>query len=190
MIFFLVYIFLFFGIMLVGMGSFLPPDMPIMLNYLLFIMGIMIVFVGMIILQTRASKTGAIHLLEFGRPNTIIWFYVHRDGTVKITSAMREIEGQLYSKELDAQIHDLKSYRLFDHSIRFVPEGIGHAADLDMCLYATLLKTKFGLNNIREARRASRFQILNKFPFNALQKQDVVSQEKFVAGGENIGKTQ
>lgn len=190
MIFFLVYIFLFFGIMLIGMGSFLPPNMPIMLNYLLFLMGIMIIFVGMVILQSRASKTGAVHLLEFGRPNTIIWFYVHRDGTVMITPAMREIEGQLYSKELDAQIHDLKSYRLFDHSIRFVPEGIGHSVDLDMCLYSTLLKTKFGINNIREARRVSKLSILNRPPFNALQKQDVVSQEKFVTGGENIGETQ
>ena len=156
MIFFLVYIFLFFGIMLVGMGSFLPPEMPIMLNYLLFLMGIMIIFVGMVILQSRASKTGAIHLLEFGRPNTIIWFYVHRDGTVKITPAIREIEGQLYSKELDAQIHDLKSYRLFDHSIRFVPEGIGHSESLDICLYTTLLKNKYGFTNLRESRKGAR----------------------------------
>ena len=153
MIFALVYMFLFFGVFLAGFVGLLPAGMqgviPDFFRMILFFMGIMIAFIGVIILQGRASKTGAVHLLDFGRPGKIIWFYAYRDGTIKITPSMREVEGQLYCKELDAQIHDLKSYRLFDHSIRFVPEGIGHAADLDMCLYAGLLKTKFGFSNLR-----------------------------------------
>lgn len=158
--------------MLFAGSMFLPPEIPVMGKYMLFIMGTIIAFIGLFILQTRAMKTGANHLLEFGRPNNIIWFYVHRDGTIKITPALREIEGQLYSPELDAQIQDYKSYRLFDHSIRFVPEGIGHAADLDMILYVTLLKDKYGFNNIREARKGFR---LFGFP----KKEPVQSTEKY-----------
>ena len=158
MIFMLVYMFLFFGIFLAGFAGLMPIEIQVMIppffRVILFFMGFMIAFIGIFILQGRASKTGAGHLLEFGRPGSIIWIYAHRDGTLKITPSIREVEGQLYCKELDAQIHDLKSYRLFDHSIRFVPEGVGHSVDLDMCLYAGLLKIKYGFSNLREARTA------------------------------------
>ena len=163
MIFALVYMFLFFGIFLAGLAGLMPMEyqaiIPSYFRMILFFIGMIISFIGIVILQGRASKTGAVHLLEFGRPGKIIWFYAFRDSTLKITPAMREVEGQLYSKELDAQIHDLKSYRLFDHSVRFVPEGVGHAADLDMCLYAGLLKTKYGFSNLRQAREAG-FRLL------------------------------
>lgn len=186
MIFFLVYMFLFFGMLLLMVGGFLPPDIPVMLKYLLFMMGFIISLLGIIILQGRAMKTGAGHLLEFGRPDRIIWIYAHRDGTLKITPAMREIGGQLYSSELDAQIQDFKSYRLFDHSLRFVPEGIGHAVDLDFILYATLLKTKYGFNNITEARKGAKKFENKKLSFlnpiiQKFEKKDIVS-------GEEIGK--
>lgn len=168
-------------------GGFLPDSIPMMLKYLLFMMGFIISLLGIIILQGRAVKTGADHLLEFGRPDKIIWIYAYRDGTLKITPAMREIGGQLYSPELDAQIQDFKSYRIFDHSIRIVPEGIGHAVNLDYVLYATLLKTKYGFNNITEARQESkkfknkRLAFLNPI-IEKFEKKDIVS-------GEEIGKT-
>jgi len=187
MIFFLVYMFLFFGMSLLMAGGFLPPNIPVMLKYIIFMMGFIVSLLGIIILQGRAIKTGAGHLLEFGKPDKIIWIYSYRDGTLKITPSMREIGGQLYSPELDAQIQDFKSYRLFDHSIRFVPEGIGHAVDLDFILYATLLKTKFGFNNITEARKASKKFQNKKLSFlnpiiEKFEKKDIVS-------GEKIGKT-
>lgn len=158
MIFFLVYVFLMFGIIVAGIAGLMPYEMqdaiPDYWRFLLFFMGFLFSFIGIILVQTRATKTGAVHLLEYGRPGTIIWFYVFRDGTMKITPAMREVEGALYSRELDAQINDLKSYKLFDHSIRIVPEGLGHAVNLDMVLYATLVKKKYGYANIKEARKA------------------------------------
>jgi len=178
--------FLFFGMILLMMGGFLPPDIPVMLKYLLFMMGFIISLLGIIILQGRAVKTGACHLLEFGRPDKIIWIYAYRDDTLKITPAMREIGGQIYSPELDAQIQDFKSYRLFDHSIRIVPEGIAHAVDLDFILYATLLKTKYGFNNITEARKEPKKFQNKKLSFlnpviEKFEKKDIVS-------GEKIGK--
>lgn len=173
MIFMLAYMFLFFGIFLAGMSGLLPVNVyvgvPAFLRVMLFFVGIIISLVGMIILHGRAMKTGAVHLLEFGRPGKIIWFYVYKDGSIKITPSVREIEGHLYSKELDALIHELKSYKLFDHSIRFVPEGTGHAVDLGMCLYATFLKTRYGFAGLKEARQS----FLNKFGIQTSKQYEV-----------------
>lgn len=161
MIFGLAYMILIFGVMMTGMigllsiqEQFLIPDF---LRYILFFVGFIMCFVSLFMIHGRAMKTGVNHLLEFGKPSRIIWFYVHKDGSIKITPAVRDVEGQLYSKELDAQINEMKSYRLFDHSIRFVPEGIGHAVDLGMCLYAQLLKNKWGFGSLREARDNRKF---------------------------------
>jgi len=156
MIFFLAFMLLMFGLILSGITAMLPIQqlvvVPYMFRILLMMVGMIIASVGYMILWGRAKKTGADHLINPGRPSRILWFYVYRDGTIKITPAMREVEGQLYSPELDAQIQDMKSYRLFDHPVRFVPEGVGHAVDLGMCLYAQFLKTKHGFENMREAR--------------------------------------
>ena len=156
MIFMLLYMLTFFGIFLAGFMGLMPiniqASVPYFLRIIFFFVGIIISVLGITMVHGRAKKTGAEHLLEFGRPDNILWFYVYRDGTVKITPSMREVEGQLYCNELDAQVNDLKSYRLFDHSIRFIPEGIGHAVDLDMVLYTTLLRNRYGFTNIREVR--------------------------------------
>ena len=156
MIFMIVYALVFFGLFMAGAIGLMPimsqVGIPDFLRYMFFGIGCLLAFIGLVIIQSRASKTGTIHLLEFGKPGTINWFYVYKDGTIKITPSIREVEGLLYSKELDAQVQEMKSYRIFDHSVRFVPEGIGHAVDLGMCLYAAFLKSKKGFSNIREAR--------------------------------------
>jgi len=150
-----------------------------MIRMMFFFVGVMISIVGLMMLHGRAYKTGAIHLLNFGKPGTIIWFYVYRDGSIKITPAMREVEGTLYSPELDAQIQDFKSYRLFDHSVRFVPEGIGHAVDLDMVLYSMMLKNKYGYQNIREARESAFVNILKKLRIPIQdQKKEIIQPER------------
>jgi hypothetical protein len=167
---------LMFGMIMAGISAIMPiqtlVNVPYMFRIMLFMIGIIISCVGYIILWGRAKKTGADHLLNPGRPSRILWFYVYRDGTIKITPSMREVEGQLYSPELDAQIQDMKSYRLFDHPVRFVPEGVGHAVDLGKCLYAQFLKTRYGFENMREARHG----IKNFMPF--------VSGKKEILGRE------
>jgi len=182
MIFFMTYMMLFFGITIAGVIGLLPLQaqfgVPDSFRFVLFIFGMIICYVSLIMLHGRAIKTGVHHFIEPGRPDKIIWLYVHRDGSIKLTPSMREVEGQLYSKELDAQIQDMKSYRLFDHPVRIVPEGTGHAIDLGMCLYAQFLKTKYGFANLREAREGG-FNILG-FP----KQKQVLSQEYFDEGEE------
>ena len=178
MMFFLAYICLFFGIFLAGVIGLLPLEaqfgVPDYFRFILFMFGMIIAYLGLIMLHGRAVKTGVHHFIEPGRPNRIIWAYVHRDGSIKFTPSMREVEGQLYNKELDAQIQDMKSYRVFDHPLRIVPEGIGHAVDLGMCLYAQFLKTKYGYANLREAREGRKF----------LKNKKILSQE-YIDEGEH-----
>lgn len=156
MIFFMAYLLLFFGVFLAGVIGLLPLQVQVVIpdyfRMILFAFGMIIAFLGLIMIHSRAIKTGVHHLIEPGKPNRIHWFYIYRDGSIKITPSVREVEGQLYCPELDAQIQDMKSYRIFDHPVRFVPEGTGHAIDLGKCLYAQFLKTKFGFANLREAR--------------------------------------
>ena len=175
MIFGMMILFLIGGLFLSGFVGLLPAEtqfmIPMMFRPLFFILGVVISFIGVIILKGRADKTGAIHLLEPGRPGTINWFYVHNDGEIKITPSMRDIESQLYSKDLDAQIREIKSYRIFDHSIRIVPEGVGHAADLDMVLYANLIRSKWGFENIYGARQGVKDtlkMLFKKVPYEEL----------------------
>lgn len=157
MFFFLAYLTLFFGIFMAGVTGLFPAQeqyiIPDMYRSFFFIMGLIIAMIGMILLNLRAIKVGANHLISPGNPDTVIWFYIYRDKNIKITPSMRVIESQSYNKELDAQINDLCSYTLMDHKIRFVPESIGSSVDVDLCLYAYILKTKWGFSNILQARQ-------------------------------------
>jgi len=152
MILALMFMLMFFGSIITLMGFFMPVGYEF-LGIMFWMFGLIITMIGGFIVWGRAHKTGVYHFLDPGRPGDIKWLYAEPDGTIKITASMREVESSLYSKELDALIKDLKSYKLFDHSVRIVPAGIGHAADLDICLYCHMLKTKWGFNSIREARK-------------------------------------
>ena len=182
MIFVFHYMLIFFGLLMSGVIGLMPIQeqfmIPGWLRFGMFGVGLILAIVGITMVHGRALKTGAVHLLEWGKPGKILWFYAHKDGTLRVTPAMREVEGHLYSKELDAQIMDLKSYRLFDHSVRFVPEGIGHSVDLGMCLYVAFLKNRWGFTNIRETRQAGFKGLLSKAP------KPETSQEYADTGGD------
>lgn len=184
MYFFLAFLMVFFGMFLSGACSMLPPEMlvgmPLEFRYLLFIMGFVLAFVGLFLLYLRCLKLGIHHLIAPGRPDNIIWFYVHRDKSIKITPSIRVVENQLYSKELDAQISDMASYKLFDHLIRFVPEGVGHSVDLDTCLYVAFLKSKYDFSNITEARKGIARYFEKVLPI--IPKKEVSSQEHLISG--------
>lgn len=190
MLFIFVYMFVILGLLVAAIPGLMPLQsqamIPDFFRFILFFFGFIFSFLGILLIHGRALKTGTNHLLEYGRPETIIWFFVNRDGTIKITPAMREVEGALYSKELDAVVNDMKSYRLFDHSVRIVPEGLGHTADLDMVLYATLLKTKNGFANIREARKSVKGQVLYGKQVLA---REMVSENPYEDFEEYYGKT-
>ena len=158
MFFLLAFMLLGFGLAIAGMYSFLPLEMiwtfPSGTGMIFFMFGAIVSFLGLFMLYIRAKKVGADHLIAPGRPDKLLWFYVTNDDVVKIVPSIRDVEGYLYSKKLDAEVQQLKSYRLFDHAVVFVPEGVGHCADLKACLYAYFLKTKYGFKSIKEARSA------------------------------------
>ena len=159
MFFFLAFMLVFVGIFIAGLQTFMPLDMiftmPQGFGYLLFIFGIVLAGVGLFLLYARASKVGATHLIAPGKPEKILWFYIYKDDTLRIVPARRDVEGFSHSKQLDAEVQELKSYRLQEHSVRIVPEGIGHCVDLNACIYAYFLKTKKGFKTISDARAES-----------------------------------
>lgn len=204
MIFFLAMMLMIFGIILAGICGILPimmvAQIPMFLRILLFFVGMVMGVVGYMILYGRANKTGAKYLIEPAKRGEHLWFYAYRDGSILITPGIRKVESQLYSPKLDAQIQEFKSYRIFDHSVRFVPEGIGHAIDLGMCLYAKLLKGKYGFERLEEAREsANKLEQIN--PING-DKHEIVPEErvmteeilreadKTIKGGEPVGTTE
>jgi hypothetical protein len=129
--------------------QFIIPDF---FRYLLFVCGIFISFIGVMFLHMRMRKTGIIHFLPPGNPRRIIWLYVRKNGDIDIFPSVRKAEGQLYEKEVDGQVKDIKSYRMHDHPVRIVAESIAHTIDLDYVLYVNLLEDKHGLKSLSSAR--------------------------------------
>ena len=148
------------GAIMGGLGWLTPPEMqmgiPGFFRILMFIIGLIFVFVGPLLVHMRAINTTTNHIIEPSKPGRINWLYAYKDGEIMFTPSMREVGSQLYNKELDAQIvADLKSYKMYDHHIRIVPEGLAFSQDLDYVLFADLLKTKHGYENLKEAREGA-----------------------------------
>lgn len=163
MYFIMAIMFVVIGITMAGIADFVPaftvdqfgnlmPVIPDSLKMILFFVGMILSVMGVIMLWLRATKTGANLLIAPGRPDRILWFYVFKDGTIRIVNAARDVEGFTYSKTLDTEATEMKSYRLFDHHVRIIPEGIGSATDLGACLYCYFIRTKHGFKSIKDAR--------------------------------------
>ena len=149
-----------FGCIVAGvMGLFPAPVqavIPDFFRYLFFMVGLLIAFTGIMFLHMRLKKTGVIHFIPPGNPKRIIWLYVRRNGDIEIFPSVRKAEGQLYSKDVDGQITDVKAYRMHDTPVRIVAESIGHSLDLDYVLYVNLLQDKDGLKSLPSAREHTR----------------------------------
>lgn len=125
---------------------------PVEFVVISFFVGIVLIMCGVMILAFRIQKTGASYLIRPAKPGYPVWFYIYKDGEVRIVGGERSGEGFVMCKDLDADIPDLKSYSLADHKIRFVPEGCAHAVDLDMVEYAQIIDRKHHFENIKKAR--------------------------------------
>ena len=128
MYFGILYILFLMGIVIASFCGLMPNSIQMMIPYyfrfLAFMIGALLAFIGIVIVWIRARKTGAAHIIAPGRPGLINWFYIYKDGEVRITPGIRAGEGQLYNPDLDAQIPDVKTYTLCDHRVRFVPEVV------------------------------------------------------------------
>jgi len=146
------------GMLIGGLGWLTPPELqmgiPGFFRILMFAIGAIFTIIGPVLVHMRAINTTTHHIIEPSKPGRINWLYAYKDGELIFTPSMREVGSQLYNKQLDAQIvADLKSYKMYDHNIRVVPEGLAFSQDLDYVLYADLLKGKHGLENLKEARQ-------------------------------------
>jgi len=176
------------GIIIAGFCGLMPadvqPQIPYWFRFLGFMIGGILPLVGMNMLMIRAKRTGADELMKPGRVGTILWFFIYRDGEVRITPAKRAGEGQLYNDDLESQIIDVKTYSLADHKIRFVPEVLGHAANIDFLYYVNVLKTRYGFDNLREARAGLVDKVLRKIGIK--REREIIDSEHIAAGEEEI----
>ena len=141
---------IFFGIFIASLGGFAQG--PPILSFLFMLFGVILGVAGLSIISIRLKKTGIEHIFKPGTPGNILWFYIYKDGQVRITPSMRVGEGLLYGDELDATIPDTKKYQLADHQIRFVAEELGYSVDMGLARYAKVLKSKYGFANLQELR--------------------------------------
>jgi len=192
MYFALLYILFLVGLIIASFCGMMPAYLQYMIPYyfrfLAFMIGSMLGFIGIVMLWIRARRTGAAHLITPGRPGLINWFYIYKDNEVRITPGMRAGEGQLYNPDLDAQIPDVKTYSLCDHKIRFVPEVVGHAVDLDYVMYVNLLDSMFGFENLREARKGPINQLLKRTKETYPQENMIINDDYEIKEDGTIGE--
>jgi len=192
MYFGLLYILFLVGIIISSFCGLMPGQLQHMIPYyfrfLAFMVGAMLGFIGIVMLWIRARKTGAAHLIAPGRPGVINWFYIYKDGEVRLTPGMRAGEGQLYNDDLDAQIPDVKTYSMCDHKVRFVPEVVGHAVDLDYVMYVNLLDSMLGFENLREARKGPINQLLKRSKEIYPQEEMIINDDFIVKEDGTLGE--
>ena len=192
MYFGLLYILFLIGLVIASFCGLMPGSIQLMIPYyfrfLAFMVGAMLGFIGIVMLWIRARKTGAAHLIAPGRPGVINWFYIYKDGEVRLTPGMRAGEGQLYNDDLDAQIPDVKTYSMCDHKVRFVPEVVGHAVDLDYVMYVNLLDSMLGFENLREARKGPINQLLKRSKEIFPQEEMVINDDFIVKEDGTLGE--
>ena len=186
MYFFFTFVLTLFGIIVAGICGLLPWEtyvtVPSEIRYGMFVFGMILPIAGQFLLYMRADRVGATKLIAPNRPGTVLWFYIYRDNEIVITPALRSGEGQLYNDRMDSQVIDVKTYTLADKKIRIVPEIVGHAVDLDYVAYADLLRSRFGFENLKEARTGFVDKVVSKFGIKRYQ--EIPAQENFLVGKE------
>jgi len=145
------------GLMLTFVSFFVASFFPIMIILLpMWFFGAIFCFISLARIWMDVRQTTLYYLIEEPRPGEILWLYAYGDRDMVVTPAMRRMQMYSYSPELNQQIKEFATYRFAGHTIRVVPEGIGHSVDLGACLYATHFKQKFGIRNIFDLRKLFR----------------------------------
>ena len=177
------------GVICAGLLDIMPWEysviVPDYFKMLLFIVGIIFAFMGYMIYWMRARSTGACWLIEKPRLGHFNALYVFDDGEIRITPAIRAGEAQAYIREVDAQVPVIRTYHIGDHSVLVIPEGVGCAGDLDYALYADLLDSRYGFDNLRAVRDDIFGKVMSGIGLNLQKTKESVAR---VATGQDIGK--
>jgi len=150
-----------FGIFMFTLSLIVGMFIPFMITIIFFLLGAILTVVSLLLIQLRSYDGGLNNLLEDRKKGHVNWLYVYGDYDIHVTPAVRQLEKHTYSKKLDQQIVDFKTYNFAGHKIRIVPEGVGHSTDLGKCIYATHAKRVWNMKSIDELRDSVR-NFLNK----------------------------
>lgn len=145
-----------FGILMLTLSLIVGMFIPFLITLIFFLLGVILCVVSLLLIQLRSYDGGLNYLLEDRKKGHVNWLYVYGDYDIHVTPAVRQLEKHTYSKKLDQQIVDFKTYNFAGHKVRIVPEGIGHSVELGKCIYATHAKRVWNIKSIDELRDAVR----------------------------------
>jgi len=120
---------------------------------LVLIVGVILNMMGLYTVYSRARGTTLYHLLEEPRRGWVNWMYVWGDREIEVLPAMKKVGRTSYSKDVQQQINDLKTYRFADHEVRVVPEGAQYSTNFKHCLYCEQAKKDWKVKSLKDLRR-------------------------------------
>lgn len=145
------------GLMLMFFAFFIAFVFPLLILLLpVWVFGAIFCVIALARIYMDVKQTTLYELIEEPRPGEVKWLYVYGDRDIIVVPSMRRMQMYSYSQELNQQIKEFATYRFAGHTVRIVPEGIGHSIDLGACLYATHFKQKFGVRSIFDLRKLFR----------------------------------
>lgn len=151
------YLFMFMGLIMCSVAFMFGMIFPVLILWLpLFIVGALLIFISLARVHMDVLNSTLYNLIEETKPGYVNWIYVYGDGEMIATPAMRKLEMHSYSPKLDQQVREWKTYRFAGHTVRIVPEGIGHSVDLGKCLYVNYHKRVNGIRSIFDLRKMFR----------------------------------
>ena len=120
---------------------------------LVLIVGVILNVFGLYTVYSRARGTTLYHLLEEPKRGWVNWLYVWGDREIEVLPAMKKVGRTSYSKDIQQQINDLKTYRFADHEVRVVPEGAQYSTNFKYCLYCEQAKKDWKVKSLRDIRK-------------------------------------
>lgn len=119
------------------------------------IMGIVVVFISIALIQMRGwdSGLGLLYNPDETARGQKIWAYIYGDDEIEFLPGIRTSEKMMYCAKNDQQTKVFKSYRCAGKTLYLIPEGVGHSVDLLYCLYATIARDDWKVRGIQSLRK-------------------------------------
>jgi len=151
------YLLLVAGLGSIFFGVAMTYFIPFLWTIPIFIIGVILSFISLGLIQWRANETTLNYLLDPDeKPNEKLWLYIWGDREIEVIPSIRIAEKQTYSKKLDQQAKSFVSYRFAGHSVFLIPSGIGHSVDAGAGLYCQIAKNKWRADTLTKLRNLFR----------------------------------
>jgi len=153
MLFAKTYVLSIIGLFLIFFGITLSYFVPFLMVVPLFILGPILIFFSIILIQMRAWNTSLIYLLDPDeKRDEKLWLYIWGDNDIEIIPGIRVGEKQSYNATLDQQAKTFVSYRFCGHTVYLIPDGSAHSVDWRAGLYMQVARDKWNVDSLTKLR--------------------------------------